>query len=75
MLTPVIASAILCIGVAIVSLNNKVRTLEKRIKEYDKIHIEETMSQITTNLVWIKIDHKIGHTKKYNKLLFKCKES
>lgn len=51
---PVIAATILCLGVAIVVLKIKVKSIEKRIDEYDKLHIEATMSQITTDLAWIK---------------------
>lgn len=51
---PVIASSIIFIGVATILLFNKIRALEKRIDEYDKLHIEATMSQITTDLAWIK---------------------
>lgn len=51
---PVIAATILCLGVAIAVLKIKVKSIEKRIDEYDKLHIEATMSQITTDLAWIK---------------------
>lgn len=50
----VIAAAMMLIGVATILLFNKTKVLEKRIDEYDKLHMEATMSQITTDLAWIK---------------------
>lgn len=55
---PVVAAAIIVLGISVAmlkkSVDNRLNTLEKRITEYDKMHIEATMTQITTDLAWIK---------------------
>lgn len=56
---PVIAAALIILGISVAMLrkgsDTRLTHLEARLDEYDKLHIEATMTQITTDLAWIKV--------------------
>lgn len=55
---PVIASVLILLGVTVAMLRkgteSRLKALEKRLDEYDGLHIEATMAKIMTDLEYIK---------------------
>lgn len=55
---PVIAASLIMLGVTLAMLrkgmDSRLKTIEKRLDEYDKLHIEATMAKIMTDLEYIK---------------------
>lgn len=55
---PVIAASLIMLGVTLAMLrkgmDSRLNAVEKRLDEYDKLHIEATMAKIMTDLEYIK---------------------
>lgn len=55
---PVIAASLIMIGVTVAMLrkgmDSRLKSVEKRLDEYDKLHIEATIVKIMTDLEYIK---------------------
>lgn len=56
--SPIIASALIMLGVSVAMLrkgtDSRLKNLEDRLDEYDKLHIEATLAKIATDLEYIK---------------------
>lgn len=52
--SPVLAAAIIGLMFSQRQMSKELKTVEKRIDDYDKLHIEATLAQINTNLEFIK---------------------
>lgn len=55
---PVIAAALIMLGVTVAMLrkgiDSRLKSAEKRLDEYDKLHIAAMLAQIQSDLSWIK---------------------
>lgn len=55
---PVIAASLIMLGATLAMLrkgmDSRLNAVEKRLDEYDKLHIEATMAKIMTDLEYIK---------------------
>ena len=48
-----IVSFVFGLGVVWATLNNKIHTLESKVKEFDGLDLKTKLAQIQTNLEWI----------------------
>lgn len=55
---PVIAAALILLGITVAMLrkgmDSRLKSVEKRLDEYDKLHIAAMLAQIQSDLSWIK---------------------
>ena len=55
---PVIAASLIMLGVTVAMLrkgiDSRLKSVEKRLDEYDKLHIAAMLAQIQSDLSWIK---------------------